>query len=656
MSGYDIAITGINAAMRAFDVVGNNIANASTEGYHRQEIQLTPAYGTQCGNIIIGGGVNAGDVTRKIDNLLEQEILRQNSSLEQFYKQVSTMKTIENAFGEISSENGLNASIDAFFGSLSELSAHCDENGIIYQNKVVSCARAMTGQFNTLGRYLDTLENQIELEAGNTVENANILINQIAELNNNIERLESQGNSASNLKDQRDQYVSELSTYIGVSTIARDCGVVDVSVAGIAVVAGSYVTEISIGLTVGGQFGIGVAGTSNYTTNNINGGTIGAYISLKNETIADIRSDLNDLAGAIINQVNQYHVQGVGASGSFTQLSGSLILDEDLTTFDPSVTDGSFFIRVTDTETGQISRHEVDLSLISPQTLSEVADYITTNVTGVNASYDGSRFNLTQSSARYEFDFSPAVLSEPASTSFGNPAGAPDISISGVYTGSVNQTLEFTVTGTSTEVSNGTLCLVDGAGNEYNIGQDYSAGDVIDIGNGIKITVGDGELSAGDTFTVELYADSDTAGFLCATGLNTFFSGSNVLDISVNSDIIDDPSRIAVSLGSDFTDNTNIKRMADAQDEAVSALDSMAVGDFYRKMVVGIGQQLSVKQMQQGNVEVMVQNLMTQQGQVSGVDINTEAALMLTYEQMFQAMSRYLSAVQQSMETLMQIV
>ncbi len=655
MSGYDIAVSGINAAMRAFDVIGNNIANASTEGYHRQDIQLTPAYGAQCGNVIIGGGVNSGDIVRKIDNLLEQEILRQNSSLEQLYRQISTMKTIENAFGEISSENGLNASIDAFFGSLSDLSAHCGENDVIYQSNAISSARAMAGQFNTLGRYLDTLENQIEIEADNTVENVNILINQIAELNNNIERLESQGNGANNLKDQRDQRVSELSTYIEVGTIARDNGVVDVSVAGIPVVTGNRVTEISVGITDGGQLGIGIAGTNDYTTNNINGGTIGAYMSLRDETIANIRGDLNDLANTIINQVNQYHVQGVGAAGSFTELSGSLMLDEDLTTFDPSVTDGSFFIRVTDTETGQISRHEVDLSLISPQTLSAVADYITTNVTGVNASFDGSRLNLTQSSAKYKFDFSPAVLPEPASTSFSSP-DAPDVSISGIYTGSVNQTLEFTVAGTSTEVSNGELRLVDGEGNEYNIGQGYSAGDVIDIGNGIKITVGDGGLSAGDTFTVDVYADSDTAGFLRATGLNTFFSGSSALDISVNSDIVDDPSRIATSLGGDFTDNINISRMAGVQDETADVLDSMTVGNFYRKMVVDFGQQLSIKQMRQENVGVMVQNLMTQQGQTSGVDINTEAALMLTYEQMFQAMSRYLSILQQSTETLMQIV
>ena len=655
MSGYDIAISGINAAMRAFDVIGNNIANASTEGYHRQDIQLTSAYSTQSGNTVIGGGVAIGDVMRQVDNLLEQEILRQNSSAEQYSRQVSTLKTIENAFGEVSSENGLNASMDAFFCSLSDLSANCGSNDIVYQNNVISSARAMTGQFNTLGRYLDSLENQIKLEADNIVENINILTKQIAELNNNIERLEAQGNSSNNLKDQRDQYISELSTYIGISTTARGHGVVDVSVAGIPVVAGNCATEISIGLTDDGQLGIGAAGVDSYTTNNINGGTIGAFMSLRDETIANIRSDLNDIANAVINQVNKYHVQGVGVSGPFTELSGSLVLDEDLTTFEPPITDGSFFIRVTDTETGQISRYEVNLSLISPKTLSAVADYITTNVTGVNAFYDGSRLNMTQSSTKYKFDFSPAVLSEPVLTSFSS-SDAPDISVSGIYDGSINQTLEFTVTGTSTETGNGELYLMDASGNEYNIGHGYSAGDEIDLGNGIKITVGDGELSAGDTFTIDVYADSDTAEFLCATGLNTFFTGSNALDISVNSDIIDDSSRIAISLGGDYTDNTNISRMADAQDEALEALGSMRVGDFYRKMVVDIGQQLSVKEMQQENVNVMVQNLLTQQGQTSGVDVNTEAALMLTYEQMFQAMSRYLSAVQESMKILMQVV
>ena len=44
MANYDIAISGLEAAQRALDVIGNNLANAATEGYHCQRINLTPAY------------------------------------------------------------------------------------------------------------------------------------------------------------------------------------------------------------------------------------------------------------------------------------------------------------------------------------------------------------------------------------------------------------------------------------------------------------------------------------------------------------------------------------------------------------------------------------------------------------------------------------
>ena len=44
MSDYSIALSGLAAAQRAFDVIGNNIANAATEGYHRQRLELSPAF------------------------------------------------------------------------------------------------------------------------------------------------------------------------------------------------------------------------------------------------------------------------------------------------------------------------------------------------------------------------------------------------------------------------------------------------------------------------------------------------------------------------------------------------------------------------------------------------------------------------------------
>jgi len=52
----------------------------------------------------------------------------------------------------------------------------------------------------------------------------------------------------------------------------------------------------------------------------------------------------------------------------------------------------------------------------------------------------------------------------------------------------------------------------------------------------------------------------------------------------------------------------------------------------------------------------MVQNLVNRRNEISGVDINDEAARLLIFEQMFQAISKYLSTVQSSIVAMMEII
>ena len=52
----------------------------------------------------------------------------------------------------------------------------------------------------------------------------------------------------------------------------------------------------------------------------------------------------------------------------------------------------------------------------------------------------------------------------------------------------------------------------------------------------------------------------------------------------------------------------------------------------------------------------MVQNLNNQQGEISGVDINEEAAKLLAFEQMFQAMGKYISIINSSLTTIMEML
>ena len=659
MDSFSIGLSGFEAAQKALDTIGNNIANAATEGYHRQRIKLTPAYSSQVGSLQVGGGVDVAGVTRMVDRFLEQELLRQQSSLGQVSQEFSKLRTVESAFGELSAGGGLSTVIDDFFNALQDLSAHPTE--IIYQSQAVTAAETLGYRFRTLGEFLTTLETEIGLEAENTVEQINLLINRIAELNGNIGKIEITGGQANNLCDQRDQSITELSELINIETQNKEYGVVDVSAAGIPVVTSTSASGFEVGLKEDGGLGISIAGMTDYNIA-VEGGQLGGLLSLKNELVSDVHDDLNDLASAIIQQINQYHVQGAGSEGSFSQLTGWANTSGDLSDFS-TVSAGYVYIRVINTSSGAAVRTAIPvLQGASSDTLTEIASFIDgAGVANVSATVNSSNQLTVTADTGYKFDFLPCVLPAPtASTLTGT--SPPTISVSGIYTGTANDTFRFTVSGAGS-VGNGSLTLEvkddGGAGSviaTLNIGSGYDARP-LDIGNGIKISLStDGDFGAGDNFDVDAFADTDTSELLSAVGINTFFSGSSASNIAVCAGLSATPRRIATSLGADMTDNANALRMAGLKDEALSSLNSMTPGEFYRRLVSNTGQQISIKQIREDNIELIIQNLANQKSDISDVDINEEAAQMLVFEQMYHAMAKYMSAVQSTISNLMDIM
>ena len=770
MDSFSIGMSGLSAVQKAFDIIGNNIANAATDGYHRQRVNLAPAYSSQIGDVILGGGVNVASITRMIDNLLEEEILRQQSLSGQVSQELATLRSVENAFGELSTGSGLSAAIDEFFNALQDLSAHPTE--AIWQNQAVTAAETLAYQFRTLGGFLNTLENQIKLEAENTIEQINTLISQTAELNGEIARREMTGGQTNNLRDQRDQRIAELSELVGLETQAQEHGTVNVSIAGIPAVSGTTTFELEVGLITGSSLGVSIAGMYNYKTD-VQGGRLGGLLSLRNDLISDVHSNLDSLASAIIQQINQYHVQGVGSEGSFSKLTGWSMADEDLADFDPAVTDGKIYIRVTDSsgEEVEITRHEIDIDA-STDSLTTIAAAITA-IDGLSATVVSSKLSISADDTNYKFDFLPGVSSADTSSMTSPPTisvsadiqtylnaddgksnelqtisstatgGTFTLSFGGETTGTMGYSasaldietalealdgindvsvtssgttglsadtfvIEFKGTLAATDVADlvvdndnmigGTASVAEvrqghaasytGATNQIytgkviiggivgnttglkiqvkdaaskvvatvNVGSDYAAGDRIEIADGIFISVGAGTLVVDEEFTIEALASSDTSGVLAAAGINTFFSGSSATSMAVCSEIANSPGRVATALGADMTDNANALRMAGMKDQAISSLNSMTVPEFYHWLVADLGQNVLVKEIRQENTEVMILNLASQQSEMSGVNINDEAARMLIFEQMFQAIAKYISTVQSSMFTLMEII
>jgi len=149
---------------------------------------------------------------------------------------------------------------------------------------------------------------------------------------------------------------------VGVEVVTRDYGVVDISLGGLPIVTGAVSLEISATMQDGRVLSISAAGTTGSSLN-IEGGRLGGLLALKNDLLPGLRNELDTLAKGIINRVNAYHAQGLGLDGAFTQLIGEGLSAEDLALVEPAIVDGTFYIRLMNTDTGQIERHAIDVDV-----------------------------------------------------------------------------------------------------------------------------------------------------------------------------------------------------------------------------------------------------------------------------------------------------
>ena len=245
MAGYEIGLSGMHAAQKALDIIGNNIANAATEGYHLQEVNLQPADESYTSGQMVGQGVEYIGVRRLIDDVLEAEMLRHESTLSELERKLDTLSSMESAFGELSTD-GLSTSIDEFFGAFQDLAIRPQDVNL--QSSVLSSAESLASQFRNLGEIISNMEEMMYAEAQSSTERVNYLAAQIADLNKEVYSQKMRGYDASNTMDQRDGLITELGGLIGLTVVKRDTGMMDITASNISLVVGSVSTEVEVGL------------------------------------------------------------------------------------------------------------------------------------------------------------------------------------------------------------------------------------------------------------------------------------------------------------------------------------------------------------------------------------------------------------------------
>jgi flagellar hook-associated protein 1 FlgK len=165
----------------------------------------------------------------------------------------------------------------------------------------------------------------------------------------------------------------------------------------------------------------------------------------------------------------------------------------------------------------------------------------------------------------------------------------------------------------------------------------------ISSGNTIKITAG-----SGYDFT---FAE-DTSNFLVASGTYGFFSGSDASDMAVSSLILSNNAYIATSVTGAEGDNQNAAAIANIKDEDIMESMDVTVDEFYAYFAATIGSDKATADIYVSTKTEAVSELELKLEEVKGVSMDEEMTNLMKFQRSFEASSRFISAVDEMLEDL----
>lgn len=174
---------------------------------------------------------------------------------------------------------------------------------------------------------------------------------------------------------------------------------------------------------------------------------------------------------------------------------------------------------------------------------------------------------------------------------------------------------------------------------------------------GVTATVlADGRLQltagAGVTFS---FAE-DSSGFLAAIGLNTLFTGSDARDVAVNSVISGDPALLAAATSTLAGDGSNASAMAALAEQGLSRLSGASLNEYYNATMADLAVRMSSTRSAVEGTSIVFDSLTAQREALSGVNTDEEAIAMVSYQRAYQGAARYITVVDEMMQTLLSLV
>ncbi|MHC4994236.1 MAG: flagellar hook-associated protein FlgK [Planctomycetota bacterium] len=434
--------TGLAANQLALEVTGNNLANAATEGYSRQNAIAVAAPGIEVQQgIRVGTGVRIEAIKRQVDEALNTRLRAAIGDQSAAAAGQNILTQIESIHNELT-DQGLLSRLDRFFNTWSELANNPTENGL--RSLVIAEGQSLSSFFQSVRSDLVDLRRQTDDALGAAVVEAESLLNRIAMVNEEIVVAEGGLGGANALHDQRDKLLAELAEYFEITTVEDNSGTMSVYVDSIPVVQGNDSRGLKLvrETNPGGEVEISLRIKEDNSLLEPSTGTIGQIATSRERDVNFAIDTLDEMAGQLIYELNKLHSSGQAENGFDDVLSAYSVddaaaaLNSTTANLDFTPVNGSFELHVTQKSTGtrESSLIQVDLDGLNGDdtTLTGLAAAISaTPNLSATVTVDG-RLEITADSSDFEFSFasdSSGVLAALGVNTFFTGTDASDIRV-----------------------------------------------------------------------------------------------------------------------------------------------------------------------------------------------------------------------------------
>ena len=333
-------MSGLRATQAAISLVGSNVANAETPGYVRKSIIQSAGVTGDYGSSVLLHGVD-----RQLDQYLQTQLRTETSGAAYADIRSTFLQNLQNVYGNPAETGTIEDSFNKLLTAFQGLSTSPDSQSA--RISAVSAAQTMAQTLNAATQGIQSLRANAEMGINDSVITANNAMAQIAFINNQLQNNGKTDAATASLLDQRDQYITQLSSLMDVRTVVNDLNQVTVFTnSGVQLVGTeaaqlsfnpqgtmtpntlyssdptkSNVGTIAINFPRGGSYDM-------VSTNSIRSGKIAAYLELRDNTLVKAQAQVDQFAASMASALSDKTTAGTAAPASVLPQAG---YDLDLT-------------------------------------------------------------------------------------------------------------------------------------------------------------------------------------------------------------------------------------------------------------------------------------------------------------------------------------